>query len=162
VEQPINWVAHCHCTFCQQSHGAAFVTWVSVPAAGATIQSPQGVLRWYAASTLSQTGFCSRCGSSLFFRSTLWPGELHVARANFLDPIDRRPVAHGFYDSCVDWFEVKDDLPKVPAPGRMRLVSHGLMASTPSGHRGERRRPTKRHPSTNQPTRTRRTPGGKP
>jgi hypothetical protein len=34
LQLPATWVAHCHCTMCRRAHGAAFVTWVSVPTAG--------------------------------------------------------------------------------------------------------------------------------
>jgi hypothetical protein len=113
---PTNWVAHCHCTLCQRAHGAAFVTWVSSQAQLFGIEDPQRVLRRYRSSTDAERGFCSRCGSSLFFRSAKWPGEVHVARANFNSALDREPQGHAFYDTHVGWFEVKDALPKRPAP----------------------------------------------
>ena len=116
IELPTKWVAHCHCENCQRAHGAAFVTWVSVEEAHVTTNAPAGVLRWFASTAEAQRGFCSRCGSSLFFRSVQWPGELHIARANFLDPIDREPAMHGFFDAHVTWFQVNDDLPKKSAP----------------------------------------------
>ena len=48
----------------------------------------------------------------MFFQSTRWPGEMHVARALFTDPLDREPSAHVFYESHVSWLNVNDDLPK--------------------------------------------------
>lgn len=116
IKLPSLWVAHCHCTLCQQAHGAAFVTWVSVNESQVTIQDLNNKLRWYDSSTRAQRGFCSHCGSSLFFRSSDWPGELHITRANFLDPLDREPQVHGFYDTHVSWVAVTDNLPKKPAP----------------------------------------------
>jgi hypothetical protein len=113
---PTNWVAHCHCTMCQREHGAAFVTWVSVPSEQFQLNDAQGVLHTYPSSPGAMRQFCGRCGSSLFFRSDNWPGEVHVARANFFDPLDRAPAMHGFYDTHVDWFAVNDDLPRKPAP----------------------------------------------
>ncbi len=112
AELPSKWVAHCHCTMCQRTHGAAFVTWVSVEEKRVTVRDLQGVLRWYSSSMPAQRGFCKRCGSTLFFRSTKWPGELHIARANFNGPVDRRPQVHAYFDTHVDWFEVNDNLPK--------------------------------------------------
>lgn len=112
ADLPSNWVAHCHCTMCQRAHGAAFVTWVSVPESKVTLHDPERVLRWYASSSPAQRGFCSRCGSTLFFRSTKWPGELHITRANFTAPVDRHPQVHGYYETHVDWVSVADDLPK--------------------------------------------------
>lgn len=116
VEFPSIWSAHCHCTMCRRAHGAAFVTWVGVEEVRASIQDPDGVLSWYDSSEEAQRGFCSRCGSSLFFRSSRWPDELHIARASFTGPVDREPEGHDYYDTRVKWFEVRDDLPKDPNP----------------------------------------------
>ncbi len=117
VQFPSRWVAHCHCTMCQRAHGAAFVTWASVNTAQCTLQDSQGHLRWYQSSAEAERGFCSQCGSSLFFRSSRWPGEIHIARANFIDPLDKEPQIHGYYDTHVDWITLADSLPKKPAPG---------------------------------------------
>jgi hypothetical protein len=116
MEFPSKWIAHCHCTQCQRAHGAAFVTWISASEAQVAILDPETLLNWYASSPEAERGFCSRCGSSLFFRSSKWPGELHVARANFWEPVDREPEVHGYYDTHVSWFIVKDDLPKESDP----------------------------------------------
>lgn len=101
---------------CRRAHGAAFVTWVGVESPQARIDDPAGLLRWYASSAEAERGFCSRCGSTLFFRSSKWPGELHIVVANFSDPLDRAPQVHVNYDMHVDWFSVNDNLRKKPAP----------------------------------------------
>jgi len=56
----------------------------------------------------ARRGFCGRCGSPMFFESERWPGETHVARALFLDELDREPSAHVFYESHVPWLELGD------------------------------------------------------
>ena len=109
---PSKWVAHCHCQMCRRTHGAAFITWVGVDEACVDINDAQGLLEWYSSSEHAQRGFCRRCGSSMFFKSTRWPGELHITLANFSDPVDRQPQAHAYYDSHVEWFTVNDRLPK--------------------------------------------------
>jgi hypothetical protein len=48
----------------------------------------------------------------MFFQSTRWPDEMHVARAFIEGPLDREPSAHVFYESHVSWLEVGDKLPK--------------------------------------------------
>lgn len=50
----------------------------------------------------------------MFFTSTRWPGETHIARALLDENLDRNPSAHVFYDTHVVWFDVKDELPKKP------------------------------------------------
>jgi hypothetical protein len=113
---PTRWIAHCHCTLCQRAHGAAFVTWVSVDAARFALDVRDDALAWYASSPQGERGFCRQCGSPLLFRSSRWPGEVHVARANIEGPLDRLPQMHGFYDTHVDWFTVNDGLPRKPDP----------------------------------------------
>ena len=116
AELPSKWVAHCHCTMCRRIHGAAFVTWVGMSGERARIVDDEGLLRWYKSSPGAERGFCSRCGSTLFFRSSKWPGELHIVLANFADAVDRAPQAHVFYDTHVGWLTIADDLPKKPPP----------------------------------------------
>lgn len=69
-------------------------------------------LRWYASSEDSERGFCSNCGSTLFFRSQRWPGELHVALANIDGEADLAPTAHTYWESHAPWFPFADDLPR--------------------------------------------------
>jgi hypothetical protein len=109
---PSKWVAHCHCTRCQRAHGAAFVTWVGMAADRVHIDDSGRSLAWFAGEGGAERAFCGRCGSSLFFRSERWPGELHVARALFTDPVDREPQAHAYHDSHVSWVALVDDLPR--------------------------------------------------
>jgi hypothetical protein len=108
---PMKWVAHCHCTRCQRAHGAAFVTWAGFEFARVTIDDGHKALRWHEGVAGGSRAFCGRCGSPMFFRSERWPGELHVARALFTDPLDREPQAHVFYETHVPWVTIVDDLP---------------------------------------------------
>jgi hypothetical protein len=48
----------------------------------------------------------------MFFESTRWPGEVHVARSLLPDVLDKEPVAHVFYETHVPWLDVEDTLPK--------------------------------------------------
>ncbi len=108
---PSLWCAHCHCTLCQRAHGAPLVTWVGVKEAGVRL-SHEGALRWYRSSDDSERGFCATCGSTLFFKSERWPGELHVVRANIAGDIDVAPSAHAYWASHADWFDFEDNLPR--------------------------------------------------
>ena len=114
---PTLWVAHCHCSFCRRAHGAAFVTWAGFRADQVDVAAGPAQPRWHASSPGAERGFCGRCGSPMFFRSTRWPGELHVARALIADPLDREPSAHVFYDSHVPWLQIGDALPRKPPTG---------------------------------------------
>jgi hypothetical protein len=111
---PSRWVAHCHCTRCQRSGGSAFQTWVGIADDACTLVDPEARLAWYVAPTGGERGFCAACGTSLFFRSPRWPGELHVTLPSFDGPVDRAPQAHVFWDTHVDWvvLDPTDGLPR--------------------------------------------------
>ncbi|GAB3737781.1 GFA family protein [Luteimonas pelagia] len=115
---PSKWVAHCHCSLCRRAHGAAFVTWVGMERPRVSIEDPDNALVWHASSDHGERGFCSRCGSTVFFRGSRWPDELHVTLANLHDGADRVPQVHAYWDSHVDWVALDegDGLPRKPAP----------------------------------------------
>lgn len=107
---PTLFCAHCHCDFCRRAHGAAFVTWFGVPENQFKFLAGEEQITWYASSKQGRRGFCARCGSTLFYTSSLSPGEVHIALANMTGNIDRPPELHVFFDARVDWFQFGDDL----------------------------------------------------
>ncbi|WP_297802517.1 GFA family protein [Arenimonas sp. GDDSR-1] len=114
VALPSLWMAHCHCTLCQKNAGAAFVTWAGFAEADAVIEDEADVLRWYSATENAYRGFCENCGSTLFFKSERWPGELHITVVNFADALDRVPQAHVNWDTHQLWLHLDDGLPHSP------------------------------------------------
>jgi hypothetical protein len=110
---PTLFCAHCHCQFCRRAHGAAFVTWVGVREGQFTVLGGNDRLKWHASSKQGRRGFCSACGSPMFFTSSLCPGEVHIALAHIDGPIDREPGLHVFFDSHVEWFPFTDALPRL-------------------------------------------------
>ena len=125
VAAPSLWAAHCHCSLCRHAHGAAFVTWLGTRAETTEVGDAESQLRWFDSSPGAQRGFCARCGSSLFFRGERWPGELHIAYANFQSPPDRQPQAHVYFDTHVPWLQINDELPRKPAPAGDGALSNG-------------------------------------
>ncbi|GAA5214239.1 GFA family protein [Corallincola platygyrae] len=110
VKPPTKWSAHCHCHLCRQAHGAAFVTWFGVESQQVKLMHDDNMLHWYASSDAGERGFCRNCGSTIFFRSERWPGELHIVLANMCDPIDREVSAHVYFDRHVSWIRNFDKL----------------------------------------------------
>ncbi len=112
VTPPSLFFGHCHCHYCQQAHGAAFVSWVGAAEERFRLLARSDEPRWYQSSLQSRRGFCANCGTTLFFASTLCPGEIHVTRTSIQGPIDREPQCHVFYDQHAEWIEVGDSLPR--------------------------------------------------
>ena len=110
VTPPTRWCAHCHCSLCRRAHGAAFVTWFGVEKANFELVSGGEEIIWYQSTPEARRGFCTACGSTLFFEGNRWSDEVHIVLAAMDGPIDRSPQAHVFYDAQVDWIELGDDL----------------------------------------------------
>lgn len=127
AQPPTLFCAHCHCRWCRAAHGAAFVTWVGLSEARFRLTGGGERLRWYRSSEQSRRGFCDACGATLFYASSLCPGEIHVTRASLQGEIDRDPQVHCFYDQQAAWFTPGDDLPRfdsdADALAKFRAVS---------------------------------------
>ena len=110
---PSKWCAHCHCSMCRKAHGAGYVTWVGFEQGQVSITKDTDQLEWHDSSPGAQRGFCRQCGSSMFFRSERWAGELHIALGCINDEMDRKPQANVFFDRHVDWMPIDETLKQV-------------------------------------------------
>ena len=110
---PSKWCSHCHCSMCRKTHGAGYVTWVGFESEQVEISRGGDQLNWFDSSPGAQRGFCQTCGSSLFFRSERWKGELHIALGCLDGSIDRLPQANVFFDEHVDWMPIDETLKQV-------------------------------------------------
>lgn len=111
AQAPSIFCCHCHCRYCRQAHGAAFVTWVGFPEASVRVTSGADAVHWFQSSKQGRRGSCARCGTMMFYESTIVPGEIHVARACIPGAIDLEPAMHVFFDQKADWVTINDGLP---------------------------------------------------
>jgi hypothetical protein len=110
---PSKWCAHCHCSMCRKTHGAGYVTWIGFEQDQVWFTHGEDQLNWFESSPGAQRGFCRQCGSSIFFRSERWTGELHIAVGCLNGEIDRQPQANVFFDQHVDWIPIDESLNQV-------------------------------------------------
>ena len=76
-------------------------------------------LKWYRSSDFAKRGFCSECGSALFWDDG---GDQVSLNAGSLDqPTGLKLGAHIFVDDKPDYYEIEDDLPKHPAGSGVTL-----------------------------------------
>ncbi|MBT7950366.1 MAG: GFA family protein [Gammaproteobacteria bacterium] len=100
---------HCHCTFCQKSHGAAFGTYAKVMDENSFkwISGGDDVGR-YQSSSHSARLFCNACGSSLV--AEIDGGKMMaITVATLDDKLDVDKAFHMFASSKVDWFEIGEN-----------------------------------------------------
>ena len=122
VDEPTKWCAHCHCSLCRRAHGAGYVTWFGVDRDRFRITDGEGLLAWYQSTSEARRGFCSRCGSTLFFSSERWADEMHIALAHMVGPIDKEPQGHVFFDSKAEWVHVDDGVPRFGGDSGTELI----------------------------------------
>lgn len=105
----------CHCSQCRKAQGSAFATNIPVSTAAFSLLKGRDLLSSFESSPGKHRVFCRSCGSPIFSRRDDLPDVLRV-RAGTLDgELATQPVAHFYYASRANWFEIKDDVPKFAA-----------------------------------------------
>jgi hypothetical protein len=119
VRAPLSAVLLCHCGQCRRWHGHVGA-WTSAPRAAVTITG-EAALAWYQSSPGVLRGFCTGCGSSLFWRRADG-AELDIAAGTLDQPTGLATAAHIWVDSRGDYYEIADGLPQHPEaePGTPR------------------------------------------
>jgi hypothetical protein len=99
----------CHCVQCRKHSGHYFAS-TDVPK-DALVIAGQENLTWYQSSAKVRRGFCSTCGSSLFFDPPArnWIG---VAMGAFDTPTSTHLEKHIFVAEKGDYYEITDGLPQ--------------------------------------------------
>lgn len=123
VEPPTLFCAHCHCSMCRRSAGAAYATWFGIVRERLTLLSGADALRRYRSSEHGTRSFCGRCGSSLFCESERHPEHVDVTLGSLDGPLDRAPAFHVYFDSRASWADVRDDLPRLGGANGATLLA---------------------------------------
>ncbi len=97
------FVADCVCESCRRAHGASAVCWVGVKASQFQVISGEESIRWYQSSDASERGFCQQCGTRFLFRSSKWPGEVHMALSCISSPHDLKSGGVAFKQEFPAW-----------------------------------------------------------
>ncbi len=112
ITPPTEFCSHCHCESCRRTHGAAFVTWTSVPEAQLRITQGKEHVKKYESSPGIFWMNCTHCMSPLFQTTHPAKGRIYITVASLIDKLDREPDSHVSYEEHVDWFKVNDELPQ--------------------------------------------------
>ena len=107
-------VTECHCTQCRKQSGHRYAT-TATKASNMEIEGDDKIT-WYQATAHGERGFCSVCGSTLFWKR---PGQDYCAiLAGTIDePNDLVLAKHIFVSDKGGYYEINDGLPKHRAYG---------------------------------------------
>jgi hypothetical protein len=101
----------CHCRKCRKQSGHYFVS-TDVPKSALHVRGADKV-SWFQSSEKARRGFCSICGSSLFF-DPLFREWIGVAMGAFDGPTGTRLKVHVFVADKGDYYDITDHLPQHP------------------------------------------------
>ncbi len=114
IENAPDTVSVCHCALCRR--------WASGPMHAVHLSSGQVVLEqddslaWYDSSDWAKRGFCSACGSSLFYRLKVGNEEF-VVSAGALDDVSGMTFANQiFIDEKPGYYDFAGDIPAMTGP----------------------------------------------
>jgi hypothetical protein len=107
---------NCHCTDCQKTSGAPFVSGVIVPVEAIKVE---GEVRWFEnpadSGHRARRGFCPNCGTQLFTESTSGNPYRGIRAASLDDPSWFKPALDMFTKSAQPWVQMDASLPKFEA-----------------------------------------------
>jgi len=110
IRGPLRPIIACHCSQCRRASGH-FVAATSAPSANLSLISSEG-LTWYRSSPQAERGFCSRCGSNLFWRRI--GGDATSVMAGSLDPPTGLAIEkHIFVGGKSDYYTLDDHKPQL-------------------------------------------------
>jgi len=99
----------CHCTQCRKQSGHFWAS-TDVSRSALTIHGVENV-SWYRSSEKVRRGFCSQCGSSLFW-DPLGKDIISIAMGAFDLPTGTRMEMHIFVADKGDYYDIEDGLPQ--------------------------------------------------
>lgn len=102
----------CHCRMCQKAAGSYFMPFAGV--ARQDFEITRGEPSWFQSSDMVQRGFCSACGTPLFYNIPE-ADFINVTLGSLDDPAMLVPVAQSNLDSKMPWFQLLDGLSHEPA-----------------------------------------------
>ena len=104
------WSAYCHCESCRRAVASPVAAFVGFDEG--FVQFSGDARRLFSSSPGVERSFCAHCGTPLSYRSTRWPGEIHLYTTTFDDPVAYPPTFHVHWAEKLAWLGVMDALPK--------------------------------------------------
>ena len=98
----------CHCRQCRKHSGHVFAS-TDVPRSAVTIRGEDKV-GWFQSSEEARRGFCSICGSTLFW-DPLFKDWIGIAMGAFDTPTNTRLAIHIYAAEKGGYYEIADDVP---------------------------------------------------
>lgn len=103
---PLRSVTACHCSQCRRQTGLYYAA-TAVPIENLRLEGEEG-LAWYRASDTARRGFCSQCGSALFWHAD-GAGQISILAGAFDQPSGLVIGEHIYCADKADFYGLPDD-----------------------------------------------------
>lgn len=103
-------ITMCHCGQCRRTSGHHWAA-TSAPMDQLKFTNEAG-LKWFTSSAWAKRGFCSECGSSLFYRMNE-EANIGIAAGCIAEPNDFVAGRHIFTADKGGYYEIADDAPHI-------------------------------------------------
>lgn len=113
-------VSACHCSMCRRWTAGPFLSVDAGKSDNITI-TPESAVTRYQSSEWAERGFCTTCGSSLFYHG-LADDDYYVAADLFDDLGDALLMEEIFYDNKPDYYEFANDTEKSTEADIMAMI----------------------------------------
>lgn len=109
IRGALNPILACHCSQCAKTSGN-FATMTNTASANVTMLSDE-TLRWFQSSETASRGFCSRCGSNLFWKQDEG-ADIYITAGTIDKPVGAKIAEHIHVASKSDYYDITDGLPQ--------------------------------------------------
>jgi hypothetical protein len=109
VQGELRPIVACHCSQCARTSGHFVAATACAPEYLRIVTDE--TLAWFASSDLADRGFCSRCGSSLFWKPR-GEGHISIMAGSLVPPTRLRIAEHIYVASKSDYYDITDGLPQ--------------------------------------------------
>lgn len=120
LKNDIKHVDACHCKMCQHWSGGAFI---GVSASDDDINfKADSTLTWYNSSAWARRGFCSKCGSSLFYKLIKKVDYWAISSGALSLPDGIEMEKEIFVDEKPDYYAFTGDHPRLTREETMAMI----------------------------------------
>src|SRR5262245_41371089 len=102
-------VVACHCGQCRRWHGHVGAYTAVAKAKFRVVEGRS--LKWFSSSSFARRGFCSECGSSLFWER-IGGDQVSIAAGTLDPPTNLSLTKHIFVGDQGDYYAISDGLPQ--------------------------------------------------
>ena len=117
VDGPMREIVACHCGQCRRQTGLYYAA-TDAPDSALEVRE-SGALAWYRSSPSARRGFCSVCGSALFWKSD-GSDKISILAGSLDMPSGLRIASHIFVADKADFYDITDGLPQHSLEPRWR------------------------------------------